>query len=122
MVVIVLQIYASHYDTVSLMEDVVNICIIYFFFFLCSIVSEMVIFLFLGLSLYDPSQLEWDTGLVLWTLLFAAVFRPIGMPCTLVLYYYQIMLFFAGIIVLTYIVNQLRVHKIGYKEQFVMVL
>ena len=38
----------------------------------------MVIFLFLGLSLYNAELLEWDTGLVLWTILFATIFRPIG--------------------------------------------
>jgi len=68
-------------------------CIIYIYFLSCSIVSEMVIFLFLGLSLYDPSQLEWDTGLVLWTLLFAAVFRPIGMAplyCTVTMICYPL--------------------------------
>ena len=45
----------------------------------CSIVSEMVIFLFLGISLFDNAVHKWDTGLVLFTLLFAAIFRPIGM-------------------------------------------
>lgn len=79
----------------------------------------MVIFLFLGLSLYDPSLLEWDTGLVLWTLLFAAIFRPIGqwVPSTVFIVIYLLI----GVIVLTYLLNRIRVHKIGYKEQFVLV-
>ena len=44
----------------------------------CRVLSEMVIFLFLGLSLFDTEVHAWDTGLVLWTLLFALFFRPIG--------------------------------------------
>ena len=46
----------------------------------CSTVSEMIIFMFLGLSLFDTAVLKWDTGLVLWTILFAIIFRPIGNP------------------------------------------
>ncbi len=41
-------------------------------------VSEMVIFLFLGISLYDVTVHHWDWGLVLWTLFFAIIIRPIG--------------------------------------------
>lgn len=55
------------------------ICTVYLpLHFLCSVVSEMVIFLFVGLSLFDEAVHDWDTGLVLWTLLFAFLFRPIG--------------------------------------------
>lgn len=48
-------------------------------------VAEMVIFLFLGYSLYDVTVHNWDTGLVLWTLVLVLLFRPIGrtVGCTL---------------------------------------
>ena len=49
-----------------------------YFTHICSSVSEAVIFLFLGISLYDVAVQNWDTGLVLWTLVFALIFRPIG--------------------------------------------
>jgi len=38
----------------------------------------MIIFLFLGVSLYDTSVHKWDYGLSLWTIVFTALFRPIG--------------------------------------------
>ena len=78
------------------------------------------IFLFLGLSLYNTNLLEWDTGLVLFTLLFAAVFRPIGEAATLTTYCNPVY-YYTGVVVLTYLLNRIRVHKIGYKEQFVLV-
>jgi NhaP-type Na+/H+ or K+/H+ antiporter len=41
-------------------------------------VAEMIIFLFLGISLYDSTVHNWDTGLVIWTIVLVLVFRPIG--------------------------------------------
>ncbi|XP_064395116.1 sodium/hydrogen exchanger 2-like isoform X2 [Halichondria panicea] len=65
-------------------------------------VSEMIIFLFLGLSLYESDQQNWDWGLSLFSLLFALLYRPIG------------------VIALTLIVNIFRFKKIGFKSVFVM--
>ena len=51
-------------------------------FFLSSNVSEMIIFLFLGVSLYDHSVQNWDWGLSLWTVFFSFLYRPIGKTAT----------------------------------------
>ncbi|XP_053575414.1 sodium/hydrogen exchanger 5 [Bombina bombina] len=40
--------------------------------------SETIIFIFLGISAVDTSKWMWDTGLVLFTLIFILVFRAIG--------------------------------------------
>ena len=41
-------------------------------------VSEMMIFLFLGASLYNHTVQNWDWGLSLFTVIFSFIYRPIG--------------------------------------------
>ena len=38
----------------------------------------MIIFLFLGISIYDTTVHNWDTGLVIFTVVLVLLFRPIG--------------------------------------------
>ena len=97
--------------------------------------------MFLGLSLFDASVLKWNTGLVLWTLLFAFIFRPIG-PSSLLFHcdcindshalYTKVLAKFcymcsklcydyAGVVVLTLIMNIFRLHKIGLRDTFILV-
>ena len=79
----------------------------------------MIIFLYLGIALYDDHFHSWDTGLVLSTIFFALVFRPIGKPHLLTrpfIYY------FTGTFVLTLILNLSRFNKIGLKDTFIMVI
>jgi sodium/hydrogen exchanger 3 len=65
-------------------------------------VAEMVIFLFLGISLYDVTVHNWDTGLVIWTIVLVLLFRPIG------------------VVLLTLFMNLFRVKKINWKSVFIM--
>ena len=88
-------------------------------------VSEMIIFLFLGVSLYDHTVQNWDWGLSLWTVFFSFIYRPIGKTCGYCRYYilpvFCCCFFPQGVIVLTLILNIFRVRKIGLKSVFVMV-
>jgi NhaP-type Na+/H+ or K+/H+ antiporter len=66
----------------------------------------MVIFLFLGISLYDVDLHDFaslDYALIAWTVFFAIIFRPLG------------------VIVLTLLVNLFRFRKINIKQTFIMV-
>ena len=58
--------------------NIARFSVIFFICFYFSVLSEMIIFLYLGLVLFDVSVHNWDTGLILWTILFATIFRPIG--------------------------------------------
>ncbi|KAK3094555.1 hypothetical protein FSP39_003364 [Pinctada imbricata] len=69
-----------------------------------STTSEIIIFLFLGLSVYKE-PFVWNTGFVLWTLFLCIVFR------------------FAITYIMSIIINKVdvyRVRKIGYDEMFIM--
>ena len=79
----------------------------------------MIIFLYLGIALYDDHFHSWDTGLVLSTIFFALVFRPIGKPHLLTC---PFIYYFTGTFVLTLILNLSRFNKIGLKDTFIMVI
>ncbi|CAG0909482.1 unnamed protein product, partial [Darwinula stevensoni] len=63
--------------------------------------SETIIFMFLGVSTVHDEH-EWNTWFVLFTLLFCAVYR------------------FLGVVVLTAIANRFRLQKLEKVEKFVM--
>ena len=84
-----------------------------------SVLAEMIIFLYLGIALYDDHFHSWDTGLVLSTIFFALVFRPIGKPHPLT---HPFIYYFTGTFVLTLILNLSRFNKIGLKDTFIMVI
>ncbi|XP_019854262.1 PREDICTED: sodium/hydrogen exchanger 3-like isoform X2 [Amphimedon queenslandica] len=73
-----------------------------YFLKMINVLAEMVIFLYLGIALYDDHFHSWDTGLVLWTIVLTLIFRPIGT------------------FVLTLLLNRLRFHKITLKDTFIM--
>ena len=42
-------------------------------------IAETLIFMVLGVALVSDFWESWNTGFVLWTLLFCLIYRPIGM-------------------------------------------
>ena len=109
--------------------NIAKFCYNLFIYFYFSVVTEMIIFLYLGLILFDVSVHNWDTGLICWTILFATIFRPIGKLlqltnclCVCVCERERVLrIYFAGTIVLTLLVNLFRFHKINMKQVFIMV-
>ena len=89
------------------------------YYYYYSVLAEMIIFLYLGIALYDDHFHSWDTGLVLSTIFFALVFRPIGKPHPLT---HPFIYYFTGTFVLTLILNLSRFNKIGLKDTFIMVI
>ena len=74
-----------------------------YFIKMASSTSDCIIFLYLGISWFSNSHV-WDTGFVLWTLLFIFIVR------------------FVSTYILCYCVNWLRrnIHPITFREMFVM--
>ena len=69
--------------------------------FIISGFSDAVIFLFLGVSTIRDTHV-WQTGFILWTCLLCTVVR------------------FAGVYLLTALLNNARIKKISWKEQFIL--
>ncbi|XP_076810674.1 sodium/hydrogen exchanger 3-like isoform X2 [Clavelina lepadiformis] len=65
-------------------------------------IAETIIFMLLGISAVSDFWQYWNTGFVLWTLFFITIYRAIG------------------VVVLTFMVNYVRLDKINKVDQFVM--
>lgn len=63
--------------------------------------SETIIFMFLGVATIKSDH-EWNIWFIVLTILFCTVFRTLG------------------VIILTYIANRFRIHKLSNVDQFVM--
>ncbi|XP_041123532.1 sodium/hydrogen exchanger 5-like [Polyodon spathula] len=65
-------------------------------------IAETIIFMFLGISAVDTSKWTWDSGLVLFTLVFVFVFRAVG------------------VILQTWVLNRFRLCPLDWIDQVVM--
>ena len=69
---------------------------------LLSNVMDITIFIFLGISAISDFWTHWNTGFVIWTIIFITIYRVIS------------------VYTLTYILNIGRLDRISYVDQFIM--
>lgn len=69
---------------------------------LLSNVMDITIFIFLGISAISDFWAHWNTGFVIWTIIFITIYRVIS------------------VYTLTYILNIGRLDRISYVDQFIM--
>lgn len=69
---------------------------------LLSSIMDITIFIFLGISAISDFWVHWNTGFVVWTIVFISIYRVIS------------------VYVLTFILNSGRLDRISYVDQFVM--
>ncbi|XP_042226065.1 sodium/hydrogen exchanger 2-like isoform X4 [Homarus americanus] len=95
---IVCGLLQAHYAFANISQKSYT-CVKYFTK-MASATSDTVIFMFLGMVLVSDEH-EWHTGFVLWSVTLCFIYR------------------FIGVFVLTFLMNNYRVKKIGLEEQFI---
>lgn len=97
--IIICGLVQAHYALKNISQK--SYTTVKYFTKMLSSTSDAIIFLFLGMVLISDKHV-WHTGFVLWTLILCLVCR------------------FAGVFLLTWLANRLRVRKINLQEQFIM--
>lgn len=85
--------------------------------------SETIIFMFLGVATVNNRHM-WNTWFVVLTIFFCTIFRIFGEFFLVFSNFVFVVLIFlkfiSGIIILTYMANKFRLHKLSNVDQFVM--
>jgi len=97
--IIICGLVQAHYALKNISQK--SYTTVKYFTKMLSSTSDAIIFLFLGMVLVSDKHV-WHTGFVVWTLILCLVCR------------------FAGVFLLTWLANKLRVRKINLQEQFIM--